>query len=58
MQKANFLPQIVFEILKSKIIMQSDWLAAFSITTQELELSQPCGVSFKTKNHIDGPFFF
>ena len=38
--------------------MQSDWLRGFSITTQELELSQSCGVSFKTKNHIDGLIFF
>ena len=28
------------EILK---IMQSDWSIAFSITTQELAFSQPCG---------------
>ena len=38
--------------------MRSDCLRAFSTITRELELSQPCGVSFKTKNRIDGPMFF
>ena len=56
MQKANFLPQIVFETLKFK---KCDWSRAFSMATQELDFSQPCdilqipkgnyAVSFKTK---------
>ena len=43
-------------------IMQSDWSRVFSITTQELDFSQPCvfhGFSkvvyhLKPKNYIDG----
>ena len=38
MQKANVLTQIVFEILKFKKNMQSDWSR-----TQELDFSQPRG---------------
>ena len=42
--------------------MQSDWSRVFSVTTQELDFSQPCrfcrlskgGASFKTKNLLDG----
>ena len=41
--------------------MQSDWSRVFSITTQELDFSQPCGFyrfskvvyHLKRKNHID-----
>ena len=43
MQKANFLPQIVFEILKFQKYMPSDWSRAFSFATQELDFSQSCG---------------
>ena len=61
MQKANFLPQIVFDIKILKI-MQSDQSRVFSIKTQELDFSQPCGFyrfskvvhNLKPKNHIDG----
>ena len=43
-------------------IIQSDWSRVFSITTQELDFSQPCGFyrfskvvyHLKPKNHIDG----
>ena len=43
--------------------MQSDWSRVFSITTQELDFSQPCHFDrfskvvhhLKSKNHIDGP---
>ena len=43
--------------------MQSDWSRTYSITTKELDFSQPCGVyrfskvvyHLKPKNHIDGP---
>ena len=46
--------------------MQSDWSIVFSITTQELAFSQPCGFyrfsmvvyHLKPKNHIDGAIFF
>ena len=63
MQKANFLSQIVFDKLK---FMQSDWLRAFSITTQELDFSQPYSFyrfpkvvyHLKPKNHINGPNIF
>ena len=68
MQKANFLSQIVFEILKFKKIIQYDWSRTFSITTQELDFSQLCGFRrflkatmmyhLKSRNHTDGPFFF
>ena len=42
--------------------MQSDWSRVFSITTQELDFSQPCRFyrflkvvyHLKPKNHIDG----
>ena len=42
--------------------MQSDWSRVFSITTQELDFSKPCGFyrflkvvyHSKPKNHIDG----
>ena len=44
-------------------IIQSDWSRVFSITTQELDFSQPCRFyrflkvvyHLKPKNHIDGP---
>ena len=43
--------------------MQSSWSRVFSITTQELDLSQPCHFyrlskvvhHLNPKNHIDGP---
>ena len=46
--------------------MQSNWSRVFSITTQELDFSQPCGFyrfskvvyHLKPKNHIDGKNFF
>ena len=42
--------------------MQCDWSKASSVTTQELDFSQPCGFyrfskvvhNLKPKNHIDG----
>ena len=63
MQKANFLPQIVFEKPKFKKIMQSDWFRVLSVTTQELDFSKPCifyrfskvMYHLKSKNHINGP---
>ena len=57
MQKANFLAQIVSEILKFKKIIKSDWSRVFSTTTQELDHSQPCRFyrfsNLRPKNHID-----
>ena len=52
-----------FQDIKILKIMQSDWFRVFSITTQELDFSQPCGFyrfskvvyHLKPKNHIDGP---
>ena len=43
--------------------MQSDWSRVFSVTTQELDFSQPCRFNrfskvvyhLKLKNHIGGP---
>ena len=32
-----------FRDIKIQKVMQSDWSIAFSITTQELAFSQPCG---------------
>ena len=45
--------------------MQSDWSRVFSITTQELDFSQPYSFykflkvvfHLEPKNHIDGPNF-
>ena len=41
MEKANILPQLVFEILKFKKNMHSDWSRVFSVKTHELDFSQP-----------------
>ena len=53
MPKANFLPQIVFEILKFKILFNSIGLECFQLQlfyTAMLFLQVlKCGVSFKTK---------
>ena len=46
--------------------MQSDWSRVFSITTQELDFSKPCGFyrfskvvyHLKAKNQIDAPNLF
>ena len=46
--------------------MQCDWSKASSVTTQELDFSQPCGFyrfskvvhHLKQKNHIDGQNLF
>ena len=64
MKKAKFLPQIVFDILKFKKNMQSDYSRAFSIMIQELDFSQQCGFyrfpkatmvyHLKLKNYING----
>ena len=51
-----------FQDIKILKIMQSDWFRVFSVTTQELDFSQPCGFyrfskvvyHLKPKNHIDG----
>ena len=60
--KSKLSTSISFEILKLCSLI------AFSIITQELDFSQPCRFHrfpeatmvyhLKSKNHIDGPFFF
>ena len=65
-QKPNFLPQIVIWDIKILKIMQSDSSSVFSIKTQELDFSQPCGFyrfskvvyHLKPKTHTDGTNLF
>ena len=67
MQKATFLPPIVFEIIKFKKLYNMIGLEHFELQLKNL-IFQPCNFHrfpkatmmyhLKPKNHIDEPFFF
>ena len=66
MQKSKLSTSNSFRDINILKIMLSDWYRVFSITTQELDFSQPCGFyrfsmmvyHLIPKTDIDGPNLF